>query len=118
MRCAWFHVYGGGVYGVDPGRWRAAGDVRVPFLGGFGWGAWVVVVDIGRRELRDGAVLHAWSQGGVRSIVRCRWEGGWVSETMGGRVLLDEVLFHSSVWGEVVWVSGRSLDIGLGEVGG
>lgn len=112
-----FHVSGVGVEEVVSGRWRAAGNARVPFLGGFGWGEWVVVVDVGRRELRDGAVFLLES-GGVRSIVRCRWEGGWVSETMGGRVLLDEVLFHSSVWGEVVWVSGRSLDIGLGEVGG
>ena len=112
------NVYGGGVYGVDPGRWRAAGDVRVPFLGGFGWGAWVVVVDIGRRELRDGAV-YMLESGGVRSIVRCRWEGGWVNETMGGRVLLDEVLFRSSVWGEVVWIGGRSVDVGgWGEGGG
>ena len=112
-----FYVSGEGGEGVAPGRWRAAGNARVPFLGGFGWGEWVVVVDIGRRELRDGAV-YLLESGAVRSIVRCRWEGGWVSETMGGRVLLDEVLFHSSVWGEVVWVGGRSLDLGLGEVSG
>ena len=108
-----FHVSGGGGEGVDHGRWRSATKVRVPFLGGFGWGEWVVVVDIGRRGLRDGGV-YMLESGGVRTIVRCRWEGGWVSETIGGRVLLDEALFHGSVWGEVVWVGGRSLEVGFG----
>ena len=111
------HVQRDDVDGVDSGRWRAAGKVKAPFLGGFGWGEWVVVVDIGRRELRDGAVFLMES-GRVRSIVRCRQEGGWVNETMDGRVLLNVDSFRSSVWGEVVWIGGWSGEVVEGGEGG
>ena len=108
-------VFDVGGFGVEREALVAirAARVRGGLLTGMPDVAWNVVVDIGRRDLKDGGVFLL-EAAGIRSLVSVSLAVDWVVRRVGYGGLVEIGEFDKSVWGEVVWLGAG---VGPGVVG-